>query len=275
MFKVGLSPLCLSLTNIADYRTATSAQALPYGKGTLQVYHALNPHPALDPELSAEDRAAAERIHRQLLIQGALAVLLPTEDLQNSSLRILVTDIIADLILGRAINDRLCHGWFLHDAISKVTAIITHRAHPKVTGEELQADARGRLEKFGLLSNKDQSSTSHSQPQRQSFILSWFWAILQWFYLAVVGIRYVCLGLLQARRQPARTYSKAHAPKSAVPPDDSHPPLVLDYNIFSTISTLLNLSTRMPWLVGALAFSRHVLTAGHTRSSGIGSTLDR
>ena len=68
------------------------------------VYHALNPHPALspipnpnDPDACAE-QSANETLYFQLLVQGVLAVLLPTEDLENDCLRTLVGDGIADLV---------------------------------------------------------------------------------------------------------------------------------------------------------------------------------
>jgi hypothetical protein len=260
-----------SLRPRTAYRAAHESQAtLIYSDKPQHVYHSLNPHPAFDPHLSTEAQNEAERIYRQLLIQGVLAVLLPTEDLQNSSLRILVTDIIADLILGKVIEDRLCEGWFLHESVSKVTAAIVARAQPKVTGEEMQVGAKTRLEKFGLLSAKDDSSHAHSPTRSQSPMVSWFWSILQWLYLAFIAARFAILGLVQARRIPPRSSTKHGIDQT------EHPPvLVLDYGIFSLVSTLLNLSMRMPWLTGALALCTNVLTSGRNRWSGPSSTLDR
>ena len=153
----------------------------------------LNPHPALDPGLPAEEQHVLQRNHRQLLVQGVLASLLPTEDLQNSPLRILVTDIIADLILGRVTDDRLCKGWFLHETVSKVVAVITARTQPKITHAEMQADARSRLEKFGLLSANTGDLHDNSPEIRQSTVSAWFWMVLQWIYLAFVSIRLIIL----------------------------------------------------------------------------------
>ncbi|KPI36834.1 uncharacterized protein AB675_11791 [Cyphellophora attinorum] len=263
--------------HVEDFQAATiSHGSLPYGSDLVQVYHALNPHPALDPALSDDARTATERAHRQLLIQGALAVLLPTEDLQNSSLRILVTDVLADLILGRAINDRLCQGWFLHEMMSKVTVIISRRTHPKITGEEMQADARGRLEKFGLLSSQqEQASTVHSTSSRQS-IAFWFWAILQWCYMAVIGLKFTGRGLMHARHLPPRQRNQVHTPTlTGSTKSSQHDAMVLDYSIFSAVSMLLSLSTRMPWLIGILAFFRHILTSGQERPNSTGSIVDR
>lgn len=258
------------------YRAADESHAtLPYGHDLLQIYNSLNPHPALDPTLSPEEQTQAEQIYRQLLIQGAIAVLLPTEDLQNSSLRALVTDIIADLILGRVIEDRLCQPWFLHSMISKLIAMVTSRAQPIITGGEMQTEARGRLEQFGLLSAKGGLSPVDSPAHRQSRLVIWFWSILQWGYFAFMAMRFTALGLLHARRHPQSTHLSSKLAYSDTVESGPSPRPVLDYRGFSTISTLLELSRRMPWLQGALTLGSHVLTSGRNRAEGPRSTLDR
>jgi PXA domain len=245
----------------------------------------LNPHPALRPDLSINDQRSLERAHRQLLVQGLLASLLPTEDLRNSPFRVLVTDIIADLILGRVIDDRICKGWFLHETVSKVVATITLRTQPKVTGAEMQADARGRLEKFGLLSAKVEDSHDNSPRGRQSSLSAWFWMILQWIYLAFSSLRLITAGLMHARRLPPRSCAAASptsptktpiSPGSPSPHgNDSSSHVVLDYRLFPAISTLLNLSRRMPWLVGFFCFVQHVLTSRAGRVGPPDSLIDK
>ncbi|ETN45789.1 uncharacterized protein HMPREF1541_09622 [Cyphellophora europaea CBS 101466] len=265
--------------HVAAYHAANESHAtLSYSQQPHHIYHSLNPHPALDPSLSPEDQTQAERTYRQLLVTGALAVLLPTEDVQNTSLRILVTDIIADLILGRAIEDRLCQPWFLHDSLSKIVATIAARKQAKATSEGIQADARSRLEKFGLLSAKTDASPTDSSPPRQSSIVAVFWSMLQWGYLAFLAVRFTTLGLMHARRLPARTrLSTKHAlsEPSAKQTDDHAARLVLEYRMFPATSTILHLSRRMPWVAGALAFWGHVLTSGRNRAGGLHSILDR
>jgi hypothetical protein len=264
------------------YRTANDSHAiLSYEKRPVSVYHTFNPHPALNPDLPTEEQHELQTAYRQLLVQGVLAVLLPTEDLQNSPLRILVSDIIADLILGRAIDDKLCKGWFLHEMVSKVVATITSRAHPKVTGAEIQADARSRLEKFGLLSGKFEDSHNYSPKIRQSSFSAWFWMVLQWVYLAFIAARAILAGLLHARRLPPR-WRATRSPRSpatdqpASPTGNDQPShLVLDFRIFALISTLLKLSTRMPWLGGFLCFMQHVSTSGTARFGRSNSLLDK
>lgn len=213
-----------------------------------------------------------------------LASLLPTEDLQNSPLRILVTDIIADLVLGRVIEDRLCKGWFLHETVSKIVATINAWTQPKVAGAEMQADARSRLEKFGLLSSKDDNSSNNSPEDSQSAFKAWFWTLLQWIYLALLFVRLTIAGLMHARRLPRRRSPIAPAspasetgPGKRLPSNGNDPSshLVLSYRMFAAVSTLLNLSRRMPWLEGSLCFVQHVLSSAAVRHGQQDSLLDK
>lgn len=267
------------------YRAANDSHAfLSYSNEPPQIYHSLNPHPALDPKASAEVQKQAETAHRQLLVQGALAVLLPTEDLQNSCLRVLVSDIIADLILGRAIEEKLCHGWFLHGVVSKVVAIITLRRQPKVSGAAIQADARSRLEDFGLLSAKSADEKDHSPDSRQSPFAAWFWRLLQWGYLTFLCFRFMALGLMHARQRPPRASVRTTTSAAKQRPlagaqlpgrDDQSPRPVLGYRLFASISTMLNASRRMPWLTGALSFWQYCLTCTTGRGGDVNTALDK
>lgn len=278
---------------IAAERSSSSA----YGTSPLQIYHALDPHPALSPvgDLNSPgpspEQIQNEAIYRQLLVQGALAVLLPTEDLENASLRILVGDIVADLILGQAIAEKVCEGWFLHEAITKVVDIIRARLEPKASGEELHQDTRSRLEQFGLLSNKATEVPHYSSKSRQSRPSAVFWQAMQWIYIGSIFVRFILVGMFQSRRLPARS---AYVPSSASSPirtktssdrstashltpteDDPWPRPVLTYRLFELISTLLNLSARMPWLASSFAFLENVLSSGAGRMGSTNSTLDK
>jgi hypothetical protein len=265
------------------------------------VYHALNPHPALSPVPDPNspdgcvEQSTNETLYRQLLVQGVLAVLLPTEDLDNTCLRTLVGDVIADLILGQGISAKACEGWFVHDAITKVAEIIRAHLEPKATGEEIEVEARSRLERFGLLSSKDEKKQLYSSTNHQSLISALFWRILQYAYLLSLSIRFVFSGLSQARYLPPRTrsgLSPDHATKPVVafksPPLSSasasstlsstlRPTLrpIVEYRFFTLISTLLDLPTRMPWLAGSLSICQHLTTLGPGRLGRTNSLLDK
>ena len=228
-----------------------------------------------------------ETMYRQLLVQGVLAVLLPTEDLDNTCLRTLVGDVIADLIIGQGICAKACEGWFVHSAITKIAEVIRAHLEPKTTGEEIEVETRSRLERFGLLSSRDAKEQLHSPIHHQSRLSALFWRILQYGYLLSLFIRFVLTGLSQARYLPPRL-------RSGLPPDhvakvvvasklpspsaaglDSTPRPIVEYRLFPLISTLLNLSTRMPWLAGCLSICQHFTTSGPGRVGRTDSLVDK
>ncbi|KAK5046929.1 hypothetical protein LTR84_007283 [Exophiala bonariae] len=285
--------------HVVAYRTASMAQAaLQYGESPRRIYHALNPHPALDPSMSEEDQKKYESAYRQLLIQGALAVLLPTEDLANTCLRTLVTDIIADLILGRAVADKVCEPWFLHGAVSKVVEIVTSRSTGDTVVDEKALhyeDRTSRLEKFGLLSSKAADQENNSSEQRQSSASAWIWKLLQYAFIAYQSLRFILVGVVHAQHLPRRVAhnqhlvdistsasSSLHSQKSPAPStrrlsdaNSRSPRAVINYRLLSCISTILDLSVRMPWLASLCGFWQHVLSDGPGRYGSANSTLDK
>ena len=104
------------------------------------IYHSLTPHPALSsiPEpskpLEVTEQSEHEVQYRQLLVRSALAVLLPTEDLENACLRTLVADVVGETILGSAIGGKLSEGYFVWSIISKLAELVKARVGPKTTG---------------------------------------------------------------------------------------------------------------------------------------------
>ena len=226
-----------------------------------------------------------ESMYRQLLVGGALAVLLPTEDLENICLRTLVADIIADLILGQGVSSRACEGWFIWEAITKLVETVRAHLEPKATGEEIEIDTRSRLERFGLLSSKEDARSHHSSGGHQSRVSALFWRILQYGYLTFLAIRFVVVGLAQASSLPPRSYSTSRStPSSPVAKTSGAPTAcrstptkrpVLEYRLFGLVSRLLDLSTRMPWLMGLFSLSQHHLVHGPARLGETDSVLDK
>jgi PXA domain len=279
------------------YRTAHQTfPPLAYHSSPMRIYHSLNPHPALSPfpdpkkPESCRYQAQNEAVYRQLLVQGALAVLLPTEDLQNAALRTLVSDIIADLILGQNISAKACEGWFLHETCIKIVEVIKARIEPKAQGKEIEHDTRSRLDKFGLLSPKVGDPPSHLSDNDQSLILALFWRMLQHAYLVFLVIRFVVVGLFRARSLPSRGNSLPSAPPSPITKRGGDPPTpsqscsalpsppprpMLDYRLFALLSTLLDLSACMPWQTGLLSLCKHGLLTGPGQLGAADSLLQR
>jgi hypothetical protein len=109
--------------------------------------------------------------------------------------------------------------------------------------------------------------------------------VLQWIYLASLSVRFVVTGMMHVRRHPPRwrfstspasPTTKSASSESRSPIGNDHSPrMVLDFRIFGAVSTLLNLSRRMPWLKGSLCFWQHVLTSGSARFGRADSLLDK
>ncbi|KOS18322.1 PXA domain protein 1 [Escovopsis weberi] len=92
------------------HRTAYQSAARGYLQvDPNEVYHSICPLPALSPVPRADDPTTSalqdenETAYRQLLVQAVLAILLPTEDLENPYLTAIVSQILSELIIGNTV----------------------------------------------------------------------------------------------------------------------------------------------------------------------------
>lgn len=276
------------------YRLAKQ-QSLLSGLSTSHrtLYHELNPHPGLSPDPDPVDpdtvtaQAENEALYRHLLATGTLAVLLPTEDLENGGLRTLVGDVLADLILGREVAGRICEGWFFWEVITKLATEPTRRQKNQIKSKNRDGTATSQLERFGLLSKQEKSANS---PAAHSRFASWVWNVLQSIYFGFLALRFVATGLFRVAYKPRRksqdgvgasfptttsnSQKQAHeSPLSSFGSANKRP--VLDYRLCSMISQLLAISEKTPWLSGMLALSQHLILAGPGRIGSTDGVLDR
>ncbi|KAJ6144429.1 PX-associated sorting nexin 13 [Penicillium chermesinum] len=277
--------------HVTSYRLAkqqSHLSGLPTSHRAL--YHELNPHPGLSPVPNDDDpdtitrQDENEAVYRRLLANGMLAILLPTEDLENSSLRTLVGDIIADLILGKEVGDRICKGVFFYELIIKFTMIVRNRKDPKDSGAAEDATPN-RLEKFGLLSSEEPSRAQ--VPTGESQFMAWIWLILHALYLFYVSLRFIVTGLSRVASNPGLGSSHGAAvpsptATSGLPKSDpgssenvaGRRP-VLDYGAISMASTVFEIPKRMPWTSGLLALGQHLILTGPGRLGNTDGILDR
>ena len=246
------------------------------------MYHALNPHPALTPvpnekTLPAiEEQTQNEAAHRQLLVQGALAILLPTEDLENACLRTLVADVIAETILGQFIGGKVSKSWFMWSSISKAVDIVKAYAATESNGRDIETGSnRGRLEKFGLISDERQAT----RPALSAFSAV-LWRVLQYGYILFIGLRLLVQGLFTAYSSPPRS-SIAHLASSSPIPKDAdaaaRKPMrpILAFRSFTLFSTVLDLPQHMPWLSGVFSLLQHQLLFGSIHFGATDAILDQ
>ena len=234
-----------------------------------------------------EEQAKNEAAYRQLLVQGVLAVILPTEDLRNPCLRTLVADIIGDMILGNGVAGKACEGWMMWEGITKMIENIGAQIGSKVAEEEIKVDARSRLEKSGLLGEKDEGQDVGRSPRGGGLVVpEILWRILQFFYLTFTTLRFIVLGLVATSSAPSRTRSR---PKSTLQDDYEGPPMIssnkapaeesrrpiLSYSVLGLVSQVLELSSRMPWTSGALLLVQYHLINGVLRVGAKDGLLDK
>ncbi|WEW55323.1 hypothetical protein PRK78_000752 [Emydomyces testavorans] len=263
--------------HIIAYRMASRSAVAAHSQTQFRMaYHALNPHPALPVPDSSTPATVAEQqeretIYCQMLAQGILATLLPTEDLENVCLRTLVGDILANLFLGEIIGGKVAEGWFIWEVITKLARGMTSGANEDT---EMVHRETGRLESFGLLSPQMDTgaSTDTSKLKSQSSLFLLVWKFLQYAYLTYAAIRFVTLELAQVvttssfmpvREFVSATVSKYPATETQSWPSTSTERLpIIKYRIFGMASQLVDISERMPWLGGYLALAQHVLLKG-------------
>ncbi|OKL60329.1 hypothetical protein UA08_04194 [Talaromyces atroroseus] len=251
---------------------------------TREVYHKLNPHPGLSPvsDSSSTEQQENERLYRHLLAQGVLAVLLPTEDLDNVCLRTLIEDVLSDLILGNEVGGRTCESWFIWTTVSKVIALTKQRdADPTLSSDKRSntVTESSRLERFGLLS-EDGLKNEPIPRKTESKMLLWVWKMLYSIYLAYLTMHFLIGGLIRTAYSNTEASTKEtnladHLPTSKASIQAVTPRAVISYRAFSLVSQLVGVSRRMPWLSGSLSLIQSLALAGPGKLGDAGSTLDR
>ncbi|EON63425.1 hypothetical protein W97_02652 [Coniosporium apollinis CBS 100218] len=279
-------------------RRATGYQSL--ASDPREVYHTLNPHPALSPVPYENDPSCMleqgqnEAAWRQLLVQGVLAVLLPTEDLENGCLRALVAEVFSETILGNGISGKACEGWLIWEAITKVADVLRPRIPvvEEVVESKLEPGLN-RLEKFGLLSSSNQTTEPAESyaiiAHEPTAITTLLWLVVQYTIFAVTAIRAVILAIATSSSLPARSMTGSN-PWSPIVSARQSPLLraeattaetaapkrpILSMSVWSCASHLLELESRMPWLAGFVSLLHHGALVGPGQVGRTDGMLDR
>jgi len=258
------------------------------------IYHALWPSPALSPvpdgketlRLQMENEAA----YRQLLVQGVLALLLPTEDLENECLTTLVGQIFSEMILGSGIGGKACEPWLLWEGIIKIGEAIPAQL-PK-------SKARVRVER----SNSDIMSSANlnligGSTNTWSITLTFqrmFWLILQYIFLAFTVVRFLVVTFATSSSLPSRT---SHMMKSTSSPSSQdyteapqltntpsqgssgrqRPPKqpIMTMKIWSCAASLLDFDIRMPWLSATISLLQWGALTGPGKLGNTDGMIDK
>lgn len=258
----------------------------PFQHNQRAIYHLLWPSHALSPvpesEETVKQQMENEANYRQLLIQGALAVLLPTEDLENDCLTALVGQILSEMIVGGGIGGKACEPWLLWEGFTKIAELIQMQL-PK-------SKAQTRLER----SNSDlvaPISTSSLFGRLKAYNIGFnaqktFWLVLQYGYTLFTAVRFLIITIATASSLPSRGAPFARVSilttqfqegPDMLPKEQTHPlkQPILGMRIWSCVSTLLDLNLRMPWSSGMLSMLQWAALTGPGHVGNTNGILDR
>ncbi|KZL83340.1 pxa domain-containing protein [Colletotrichum incanum] len=249
-----------------------------------EVYHSLcplaplSPIPRLGDPSSVADQQGNEAVYRQLLVQGVLAVLLPTEDLENDCLTSLVGQIFSELIIGNVLANRLSQPWLIYECLIILTRVLEKKGPEPIEEGVAESSPAG-------------SKSVGPKPVRRSWsIQGVFWSLVQWSFLAFTSIRLLITTLAMSSSLPPRSdgdlnekhevtgqISNPKTPNTATNSNGARPvktPIVA-FKLWTCILDLIEMDTRMPWLSGTLSMLQLGAMKGPGRVAGLNGAMDR
>jgi hypothetical protein len=246
------------------------------------------------------EQRESESAWRQLLVHGVLALLLPTEDMENGCLRALVAEIFAEMILGNGISGKACEGWVLWEGITRIAEVLQTDATKEKDSQSEDADAGQsltRLERYGLLSSHEgthidskESLVARERSHKPTAVYAsdLFWAVIQYAFLAFTAARAVILNLATLSSLPSRSATSEQSSVEAldqwqipsVEASSSKRPLgakrpVISMSVWSCAAQFAELDVRMPWLLGFISMLHRGGLVGPGRVGETEGVLDR
>ncbi|KAI0166522.1 PXA domain-containing protein [Xylariaceae sp. FL1272] len=276
--------------HVRAYRVATTPTArLPLKTDPRQVYHSLCPLPALSPvpqpgePESAQLQSENESTHRQLLVQGVLAVLLPTEDLKNECLTSLVGQLLSELVIGNLVATKVSEPWLVWEILIMLTRLAS-KTNNRQDADKVTDDSEPASKSTANINIITGNKRAWSFDQT-------FWSFVNWVFLVFGIIRLAIKTIAYSRSLPLRSshtvvcsadsgdheiIGKQIQTTSDESPlqSQSHRVPLVDVRLWSCISTLLEMDGRMPWLHGTLSMLQWVAMKGPGKVAGFNGELD-
>ncbi|KAI0187024.1 PXA domain-containing protein [Astrocystis sublimbata] len=274
----------LLAAHVRAYRIATGpAATAPLQTDPHHIYHSLWPLPALSPVPRPGDRASIqaqadnESAYRQLLVHGVLAVLLPTEDLENECLTSLVSQLLSELVIGNLVAGKLSEPWLVWELLIMTTRLVRKRedsVDPDLPDATVQTQGRNGTKGSAA------KSLWVSSPQQV------FWSVVHWVFLAAGVVRLIIsIGAL-SRSLPPRPRRGAvrgvettgNQPKKfeSSPPDAGDEKIpVIEFHIWRCIGDIVEIDARMPWLQATLSMMQCIALRFPGGGGSLNGTLDR
>ncbi|KAM4060220.1 PXA domain-containing protein [Hirsutella rhossiliensis] len=253
--------------HVAAYRAAHRPAAQPpLAIDPHQAYHSLWPLPLLSPvpdpgdAVTAAEQRENEAAYRQLLVQAVLAVLLPTEDLENPCLTALVGQIFSELIIAGVLVNKAAQPWLVFEGICMLAR--------SLEGKKTTAASDAQPPNSGA------SVTNGRMRSFQRFI--WSTVLLAFTVLSSIWLLVESLAM-SSSLPPRATRGTDRERKPGQSPGPPHPAKVpvLDFAAWRCAGNLIEMSSRMPWLGGFLSLLQFGAVHGPGRVAGLDRTLDR
>ncbi|RGP76518.1 hypothetical protein FSPOR_101 [Fusarium sporotrichioides] len=238
--------------------------------------HITSPVPHPDKPDTIPDQAGNEVLYRQLLVQGILAILLPTEDLENPCLTSLVEQIFSELIIGNIIANKASQPWMLYEGICITARVLRQKKDegPSPAGNQKESP-EPKLEVKGRRAWSVRAS-----------VRSIFLGVIQLGMVVVASLRFISTALVMASSLPARTtpidekevllgQDKHSSVSSSHGSSDYVKAPILSCRVWTCLGNLLELSLRMPWLDGLLSLLQYGAVNGPGRIAGHDGPVDR
>jgi len=288
--------------NLLAYRTAHDPITQPPVRTEpREVYHSLWPLPALSPvprtQLGddedtdpdtisiARQQAENEATYRQLLVYAVLAILLPTEDLENSVLTTLVGQILSELVIGNLVANKLSEPWMIFElliiAARNARKGVTAEFGEKETASGASLSTSSKKRRRSAAAAVEATGGTTGGGKRFS-IQGLFWSIVQWCFLTMSFFRGLWTLLTMAKTLPPRTSTqraeklKNYEPSKPADPHKQAPKTpVLAFRCWSAILRLVELDFRMPWLHGILSMLQWAAITGPGEVGAVDGKLDR
>lgn len=203
-----------------------------------------------------------------------LAVLLPTEDLENECLTSLVGEILSEMIIGGVVAKKVSEPWMIWTGLTILSDVLQRK----------QKDARR---------SRVTRRNSAGQGAKGLSITGLFWSFVHYLFAFTTFVRVFVMTLATSRSLPSRgrafslsfdestrhnvgsEKTKAGARSSAESSSEAAKTPVLAFSIWSTISNWLEMDKRMPWLCGNLSMVQWLAIAGPGRVAGFDGVVDR
>lgn len=247
------------------YRAShTPVSQAPVEINPREAYHALcpllqlSPVPSPENKASVEEQAANETVYRQLLVEGMLSILLPTEDLENPCLTALVGQILSELIIGNLFINKASQPWLLFESVCTISRVL--REKKAVTSHESKESEQS---KWSL------NSIIVSVIHLGATLLAWFRLFVDMLTVsATLQSRFVTVEFTKPTNNKARHAVDRPELRPVKAP-------VLEFKLWKCAGNIIQLSNRMPWLSGILSLIQHQAVHGPGRFASLDSRLDR